>query len=72
MRAFKNTDKKTMHPGAIPKHKIKDEILSNLRGLNYLFSDDEENNNYDEEEDEDEEEEEDDERDDEEFGFHEV
>ena len=82
MRAFKNTDKKTMHPGAIPKYKIKDEILSNLRDLNYLFSDDEDNCKYNDEDDDDEEEEEDDNEEEESesdheeerrmFGFHEV
>ena len=38
LRAFKNSDKKTMHPGAQPRYKIKDEILSNLRELNILFN----------------------------------
>ena len=57
LRAFKNGDKKTMHPGAQPKHKIKDEIMSNLRQLQYLFNgggeeneeeNDEEEDDYDE------------------------
>ena len=55
LRAFKNTDKKTMHPGAQPKYKIKDEIISNLRKLSILFhlgddEDYEENEDVDEEE----------------------
>ncbi len=46
-----------MHPGAQPKYKIKDEIISNLRKLRILFNlgedeDYEENEDDDEEEDE--------------------
>ena len=48
LRAFKNTDKKTMHPGAQPKYKIKNEIISNLKQLRRLFNEDE----YGEEDDE--------------------
>ena len=56
LRAFKNTDKKIMHPGAQPKYKIKDEIISNLRKLRILFNlgddeDYEENEDFDGEED---------------------
>ena len=50
LRAFKNADKKTMHPGAQPKYKIRDEIMSNLRQLNYLFN---KGDDEDEEEEED-------------------
>ena len=48
LRAFKNTDKKTMHPGAVPKYKIKFEILSNLKELNGLFNEEEEKESEDE------------------------
>ena len=48
LRAFKNTDKKTMHPGAVPKYKIKFEILSNLKELNCLFNEGEEKESDDE------------------------
>ena len=48
LRAFKNTDKKTMHPGAVPKYKIKFEILSNLKELNCLFNEEEEKESEDE------------------------
>ena len=45
-----------MHPGAQPKYKIKDEIISNLRKLRILFNlgddeDYEENEDFDGEED---------------------
>ena len=40
MRAVKNTDKRTMHPGAQPKYRMKNEILMNLKFLNYLFNED--------------------------------
>ena len=52
LRAFKNTEKKTMHPGAQPKYKIKDEIITNLKQLNYLFNEDEENESDDEDDEE--------------------
>ena len=38
MKAFKNTDKRTMHPGAQPKYRMKNEILLNLKFLNYLYN----------------------------------
>ena len=47
-----------MHPAAQPKHKIKDEIMSNLRQLQYLFNgwgeENEEENDENEEDDYDE------------------
>ena len=46
LRAFKNSDKKTMHPGAQPRYKIKDEILSNLRELNILFNQRDDDDDY--------------------------
>ena len=48
MRSFRNTDKRTMHPGAQPKYRMKHEILLNLKFLNYLYNQDadEEEDNY--------------------------
>ena len=49
MRSFRNTDKRTMHPGAQPKYRMKHEILLNLKFLNYLYNqdaDEEEDDNY--------------------------
>ena len=40
MRSFRNTDKRTMHPGAQPKYRMKHEILLNLKFLNYLYNQD--------------------------------
>ena len=42
-----------MHPAAQPKHKIKDEIMSNLRQLQYLFNRGGEENDENEEDDND-------------------
>ena len=54
LKAFKNTEKRTMHPGAQPKNKINNKIISNLRELISLFKEDEENDTDEDEEEEEE------------------